>query len=123
MDTSDTQENDRFDQHVEKMGPVEWGTPEMVDRYASSTPGQNSEKLLYSTYKYKMQRDVTGEADGFGTVELAQEEGPVAKVKKEYARKYKDLISQRRSAVGGARTDHANKNLQSAQKYTSSGRK
>jgi hypothetical protein len=123
MDTSDTQENDRYGQHVEKMGPVEWGTPEMVDRYASSTPGQNSEKLLYSTYKYKMQRDTTGEADGYGTVELAQEEGPVAKVKKEYAKKYRALISDRRKDVGGARTDHANKNLQSAQKYTSTGTK
>ena len=117
LDTSDTQENDRFGQYVEKMGPVEWGTPEMVERYANSTPGQNSEKLLYSTYKYKMQRDVSGEADGFGTVELAQEEGPVAKVKREYAKKYRDLISQRRNAVGGARTDYAKKNLNSAEKY------
>jgi len=64
-----------------------------------------------------MQRDVSGEADGFGTVELAQEEGPVAKVKREYAKKYRDLISQRRNAVGGARTDYAKKNLNSAEKY------
>ena len=100
-------------------GPVEWGTPKMVQRYANATPGQNSEKLLYATYKYKMQREVTGEADGYGTVELAQEEGPVAKVKKEYAKKYRDLITQRKIAVGGARIDHANKNLKSAQKYSS----
>ncbi len=107
----------------DKIGPVEWGTPKMVERYAKATPGQNSDKLLYSTYKYKMQREVTGEADGFGTVELAQEEGPVAKVKKEYAKKYKDLISDRKRDVGGARMDHANKNLKSAQTYSSSGMK
>ena len=101
------------------MGPVEWGTPEMVERYADSTPGQDSEKILYDTYKYKMQRDVTGEADNYGTVELAQEEGPVAKVKREYAKKYKELITQRKRDVGGARIDHANKNLKSAQKYSS----
>ena len=107
----------------DKIGPVEWGTPKMVERYAKATPGQSSDKLLYSTYKYKMQREVTGEADGFGTVELAQEEGPVAKVKKEYAKKYKDLISDRKREVGGARMDHANKNLKSAQTYSSSGMK
>ena len=107
----------------DKIGPVEWGTPKMVERYAKATPGQSSDKLLYSTYKYKMQREVTGEADGFGTVELAQEEGPVAKVKKEYAKKYKDLISDRKREVGGARMDHANKNLKSAQNYSSSGMK
>ena len=107
----------------DKIGPVEWGTPKMVERYAKATPGQSSDKLLYSTYKYKMQREVTGEADGFGTVELAQEEGPVAKVKKEYAKKYKDLISDRKRDVGGARMDHANKNLKSAQTYSSSGMK
>tara|TARA_B100000424_G_C22941918_1_gene501218 strand:- start:1070 stop:2422 length:1353 start_codon:yes stop_codon:yes gene_type:complete len=107
----------------DKIGPVEWGTPKMVERYAKATPGQNSDKLLYSTYKYKMQREVTGEADGFGTVELAQEEGPVSKVKKEYAKKYKDLISDRKRDVGGARMDHANKNLKSAQTYSSSGMK
>ena len=119
MDTSDTQENGRFGQNVKSMGPVEWGTPEMVERYADSTPGQDSEKILYDTYKYKMQRDVTGEADNYGTVELAQEEGPVAKVKKEYAKKYRELITQRKRDVGGARIDHANKNLKSAQKYSS----
>lgn len=119
MDTSDTQENDRFGQHVEPRGPLEWGTPEMVKAYAGDTPGQDAEKLLYATYKYKMQRDVTGETDGYGTVELAQEEGPVAKVKKEYAKKYKALISDRKVNVGGARVDFANKTLKSAQKYNS----
>ena len=119
MDTSDTQENGRFGQHVDQRGPLEWGTPEMVKSYAGDTPGQDAEKLLYATYKYKMQRDVTGEVDGYGTVELAQEEGPVAKVKKEYAKKYKALISDRKVNVGGARVDYANKTLKSAQKYNS----
>ena len=119
LNSSDTQENDRYGQHIEKMGPVEWGTPEMVQRYADSTPGQNSERILYQTYKYKMQRDVSGEADQFGTVELAQEEGPVAKVKREYSKKYRDLISDRKRDVGGARLDYANKNLNSAKKYSS----
>jgi hypothetical protein len=119
MNTSDTQENGRFGQHVDPRGPLEWGTPEMVKSYAGDTPGQDAEKLLYATYKYKMQRDVTGEVDGYGTVELAQEEGPVAKVKKEYAKKYKALISDRKVNVGGARVDYANKTLKSAQKYNS----
>jgi hypothetical protein len=118
LDTSDTQENDRFGQHVEKRGPLEWGTPEMVKSYADDTPGQNAEKLLYSTYKYKMQRDVSNEEDGYGTVELTQEEGPVSKVKKEYAKKYRALISNRKRDVGGARITSADKNLKSAQKYS-----
>ena len=66
-----------------------------------------------------MQRDVTGEADNMAQLNLTQEEGPVAKVKKEYAKKYRELITQRKRDVGGARIDHANKNLKSAQKYSS----